>query len=106
MAEDMRSISNLVFRFQEFAKLRRQVREEVSLTSSQSLSMFDQPFGDYIYDKQKQRSPSCGHRRDFAELRDQLKWQALCNKHSGHHREQRELVLKVGLRDDKEFEQI
>jgi hypothetical protein len=102
----MRSISNLVFQFQEFAKLRPLVRAEESLTSSQSLSKFDQLFDDYIYDKLKQHSPNCGHHRDYVELRDLLRWLVLCNKHIAHHHEQIVLVWKVEQHGDKECEQI
>jgi hypothetical protein len=71
--EGMRSISNLVFQFQEFAKLRPQVRVEVFSISNQFLSKCDRLSDDYICDKQKQRSPNYVHHHDCVELRDQSK---------------------------------
>jgi hypothetical protein len=106
MGEGMRSISNLVFQFQEFAKLRPQVRAEASLTSNLFLSMFDQLSDDCICDKRKQRSPNYVHHHDCAELRDQSKLLGLCSKHNDRHREQRVRALRVGLRGDKEFSPI
>jgi hypothetical protein len=58
---------------------------------------------DCTYDKLKQHSPSCDHRRDFLELRDQLKLQVQCNKRNDRHRVQIERDVKVELNVDKEF---
>jgi hypothetical protein len=104
--EGMRSISNLVFQFQEFAKLRPQVRVEVSSISNRFLSKCDRLSDDYICDKQKLRSPNYVHRHDCVELRDQSKLLGLCSKHNDRHRAQRVRVLKVELHGDKEFVQI
>jgi hypothetical protein len=106
MVEDMKSISNLVFRFQVFSKLRRQVHGAESLISNRSLSKCDRLFDDYICDKLKQHSPNYALRRDYEELRDRSKLQVLCNKHNGHHLAQKVRVLKVELRGDMECEQI
>jgi hypothetical protein len=106
MGEGMRSISNLVYRYQECAMQRPLVRVEASLTSNLFLSRFDQLSDDCICDKQKQRSPNYVHHHDCVELRDQSKLLELCSKHNDHHRAQRVRALRVGLRGDKEFSQI
>jgi hypothetical protein len=106
MGEDMKSISYLVFRFQEFSKLRPLVHAAASLISNQFLLVCDQLSGDCTCDKLKQHSPNCGPRRDYVESRDRLKLLALCNKRNGHHLAQKVRAWKVELHVGKECEQI
>jgi hypothetical protein len=89
MGEGMKSISYLVFQFQEFARLRLLVRAEVSLISNQFPLTCDLLSDDCTCDKPKQHSPNCGPHHDYVELRDQLKLLVRCNKHIAHHHEQR-----------------
>jgi hypothetical protein len=106
MGEGMKSISYLAYQFPEFSMLPLLVHVAESSISNRFLSKCDLLFGDCTCDKPKQHSPNCGPRRDCAELRDQLKLLAQCNKHNVHHRVQKVLAAKVELHDDKEFEQI
>jgi hypothetical protein len=105
MGEGMKSISYLVSQFPEFSMLPLLVRAAVSLISNRFHSKCDRLFGDCTCDKPKQHSPNCGLLRDSAELRDQSKLLAQCNKHIAHHHAQRVRAAKEELRDDKEFEQ-
>jgi hypothetical protein len=59
-----------------------------------------------IYGTRKQRSPSCVHRRGYAESHGQSMLQVLHSKHNDHHREQKLHAVTVALNDDMEFEQI
>jgi hypothetical protein len=70
MGEGMKSISYLVFQFQEFARLRLLVRAEVSLISNQFPLTCDLLSGDCTCDRLKRHSPNYGRHHGFVELRD------------------------------------
>jgi hypothetical protein len=106
MVAGRKSISNLVFHFQEFAKQRLLVRVEGCEVSNPSLLMSYLPYGDCTYDKQRQHSPNCDRHHDYVESRDRLKSLELGSKRIDHHREQKVLAWKVELNGDMEFEQI
>jgi hypothetical protein len=64
------------------------------------------PLRDCTCGKQRQHFPSCVHRRESEELRDQSKLPAQRNKHNGHHLAQRWRDEKAALHGDTEFLQI
>jgi hypothetical protein len=86
--------------------LHQLVREEVSEVSIPNLSAVYQLSSDCICGKRIQRSPSCDRRHENEESRDLLKSLVQNSKHIDHHRAQRLLYVKEGLRADKESLQI
>ena len=106
MALDKATIDYPCDPFREFAMPHQLVREEVSEVSIPNLLEVYLPLSDCTCGKQKQRSPNCVPRLDYAESHGQLMLRVLRNKHIDHHLWQKLRVWKVEQHDDKEFEQI
>jgi hypothetical protein len=106
MAQDMEANAYLCDRCREFSRRHQLVREEVSEVSNLILSAAYQLLSGCTYGKQRQHFPSCDHRHESAESRDQSKLQERCSKRSAHHRVQISHAVKVEQHGDKESSQI
>jgi hypothetical protein len=90
----------------EFSKRRQLVRVEVSEVSNLILSAAYQLLSGCTCGKQRQHFPSCDHRHESAELRDQSMSQVRCSKRNAHHHVQISRAVTVEQHGDKEFSQI
>ena len=101
--QDKRPTCGVAYPFPKFSMPILQVRVVASVISNPSLLRCDLLLRDYIYDRQRQRSPSYALRLDCAELHGQSKLQERCNKHICLHHEQKARAEIKALNDDKEF---
>jgi hypothetical protein len=106
MAQDMEANAYLCDRCREFSRQRQLVRVEVSEVSNLILSTACQPLSGCTYGKQRQHFPSCDHRHESAELRDQSMSQVRCSTRNAHHHVQISRGVKVEQHGDKESSQI
>jgi hypothetical protein len=100
------TICDLCDLFPEFSMLRQLARVAKYEGASPSLSNVCQLLSDCTYDKQRQRFPSYGHHRDYAESHGRSMLQERSNKRSDCCRGQKLLGVKVELHGDMEYEQI
>jgi hypothetical protein len=106
MALNKEAMTYLYGQFQEFSMQHRRVRVAKCANAIPNPLMVCLPLCDYSDGKLTQRFPNYALPRDFEELRDQSKLQALNNKHNVRHLGQILLCEKVEQSDDKEYEQI